>query len=177
LHACLVTWAPTMAVLHNDAKNLRLVLTLADRERLPVVPGQPPPAPEGLRVLGTTAVEFFDRRDKEFWPFLRLPVLYLAGADGRSLVESVRDLCASKRPGFAFRTGAHDEMALQMTRQEGGGFVVEVGIDLASYLYETSGLQGENGRELALFRFTTSTSELVIFADQVKQELAGLPPV
>jgi hypothetical protein len=164
-----------MAVLHNDAKTLRFVLELVDRETLPVVPGQPPPAVESLRVLGSSGVEYMDRRDQAYWPFLRVPVLYLAGGDASTLVGAIRSLCALERPGFGFRTGAQDELALQVARQEGGGFVVEVGIDLAVYLFETSGLQGDPGRELALFRFTTSTSELVIFADQIKRELAELP--
>lgn len=165
-----------MALLHNDAKNLRFFLSLVDREVLPIIPGQPPVPANAARILGTTGVEYLDRRDTEFWPLLRLPVLYLGGTDGADLVSSVRDLCALKVPGFAFRTGSHDDLVLQLARQEGGGFVVEAGIDLASYLFETSGLQGEPGRELALFRFTTSTSELVIFADQIKGELAALPP-
>jgi len=101
-------------------------------------------------------------------------VIYLAGGDGPVLVESVRDVCALKRPGFAFRTGAQDELALQLAKQDGGGYVIEVGIDLAAYLHETSGLQGDPGRELALFRFTTGITELVLFADQVKTELAAL---
>jgi hypothetical protein len=163
-----------MAFLHNDAKNLRFALSLVDRETLPHVPGQPAAPPEALRVLGTAAVEYLDRRDKSFWPFLQLPVIYLAGGDVPALVESVRDVCALRRPGFAFRTGAQDELALQLTKQDGGGYVIEVGIDLAAYLHETSGLQGDPGRELALFRFTTGITELVLFADQVKTELAAL---
>ena len=166
-----------MAVLHNDAKNLRLFVELVDREVPPLVPGQPPVPAELIRVLGTTGVEFYDRRDKSFWPFIRLPVIYFGGKDGPELISSIRDLCSMKVEGFAFRTGTQGELALQVGRQQGGGFIVEVGIDLATYLLETSGLQGEPGRELALFRFTTSTSELVIFADQVKQELDKLPPI
>jgi len=166
-----------MAGLHNDARNLRLFIELVDREMPPLVPGQPPPAAESVRVLGTGGVEFFDRRDKSFWPFIRLPVSYFGGKDAPELVESIRDLCALKREGFAFRTGAQDELTFQIGRQQGGGFVVEVGIDLAPYLFETSGLQGEPGRELSLYRFNTSTAELVRFADQVKQELDKLPPL
>lgn len=166
-----------MAVLHNDARTLRLFLELVDREVLPVVPGQPRPAPETARVLGTAGVEFYDRRDQSFWPFIRLPVVYFAGPDGHHLIHSIRDVCSLKAPGFAFRAGVQDELVLQLARQEGGGFLVEVGIDLASYLLETTGKQGEPGRELAMFRFSTSTSELVVFADQVKQELERLPPL
>jgi hypothetical protein len=166
-----------MAVLHNDAKNLRLFVELVDREVPPLVPGQPPVPAEMIRVLGTAGVEFYDRRDKSFWPFIRLPVIYFGGKDGPELVSSIRELCSMKVQGFVFRTGTQGDLALQVGRQQGGGFVVEVGIDLATYLLETSGLQGEPGRELALFRFTTSTSELVIFADQVKQELDKLPPI
>ncbi len=166
-----------MAVLHNDAKNLRLFLELVDREVPPVVPGQPAPPAESVRVLATAGVEFFDWRDKTFWPFIRLPVLYLAGGDGHALIHSLKDLCSLKSPGFVFRTGNQSELAVQIARQEGGGFIVEVGIDLSTYLYETSGLQGEPGRELAMFRFGVGTSDLVVFADQVKQELEKLPPI
>jgi hypothetical protein len=165
-----------MAVLHNEAKNLRLFIELVDREVLPVIPGQPRPPLEAARVLGTAGVEFYDRRDKSFWPFIRLPVLYLAGGEGHALIHSIRDLCALKTPGFALRTGTTEELAVQVGRVEGGKFLVEVGVDLASYLLETSGLQGEPGRELAMFRFQTTTAELVVFADQVKQELEKLPP-
>lgn len=165
-----------MAVLHNDARNLRLLLELVDREVPPAVPGQPPPPVEALRVIGTAGVEFYDRRDRSFWPFLRLPVLHLGGGDGPELVRMLRELCSLKVPGFAFRTGELGELALQVGRQEGGGLVVEVGIDLAAYLRETSGMVGEPGRELSLFRFTTGTAELVVFADQLRQELDRLPP-
>src|SRR5690349_19931381 len=125
-----------MAVLHNDAKNLRLFLELVDREVPAVVPGQPPVPAEQIRVLGTTGVEFYDRRDRSFWPFLRLPVIYFAGTDGPELVSSLRDLCSGKIPGFAFRAGAQGELSVQLGREE-KGFLVEVGIDLAPYLQET----------------------------------------
>ena len=115
-----------MAVLHNDAKNLRLFIELVDREVPPVVPGQPPPAADQVRVLGTGGVEFYDRRDKSFWPFIRLPVVYFGGRDGPALVESIRDLCAGGKEGFAFRTGAQEELTFQIGRQQGGGYVVEV---------------------------------------------------
>ena len=166
-----------MAVLHNDAKNLRLFLELVDREVPPVVPGQPAPSAESVRVLGTAGVEFYDRRDKSFWPFLRLPVLYLSGGDGHALVHSLKEVCSLKKPGFAFQTGTQNDIAVRIGRQDGGGFSVEVGIDLATYLLETSGNAGEPGRELALFRFATHTAELVRFADQLKQELENLPPL
>ncbi|MFZ5471181.1 MAG: hypothetical protein ACOZIN_17300 [Myxococcota bacterium] len=173
-----------MAVLHNDAKNLRLFVELVDREVPAVVPGQPAPAASQVRVLGTAGVEFFDRRDQSFWPFIRLPVVYFGGDDGPSLVRSLRDVCSLKTPGFVFRSGAQDELAVHVSplplgegKGEGRGFLIEVGIDLAAYLFETSGLSGEPGRELALFRFSASTAELVRFADQLKQELQQLPPL
>jgi hypothetical protein len=166
-----------MAVLHNDAKNLRLFLELVDREVPPVVPGQPPMPAEAIRVLGTAGVEFFDRRDKAFWPFIRLPVVYFAGGDGHALIHSLKDVCSLKVPGFVLRSGNQGELAIQIARQEKGAFLVEVGIDLSSYLLETSGLQGEPGRELAMFRFVSHTAELVTFADQVKQEIEKLPPL
>jgi hypothetical protein len=166
-----------MAVLHNLAKNLRLSVELVDREVPVVIPGQPPPPADLLRVLGSAGLEFFDRRDQSFWPFIRLPVVYYGGTDAPALVNSIREVCSLRIPGFAFRTGTQGDLALQVGRQNGGTFVVEVGIDLATYLVETSGIQGEPGHELAMFRFNTNTAELVIFADQLKQELERLPPV
>jgi len=166
-----------MAVLHNEPRTLRLALELVDREVPPIVPGAPPVPREAVRVLGSAGVEFLDRRDQGFWPILRLPVVYLGGEDAPSLVRSIRDLCSLKSDGFSFRTGAQKEFGFQIGRQKGGGFIVEVGIDLSAFLFETAGVLGEPGRELALFRFTTSTSELVVFADQVKQELERLPPL
>ncbi len=166
-----------MAVLHNESKNLRLFIELVDREVPPVVPGQPPPTAESVRVLGTCGVEFFDRRDNGFWPFIRLPVIYFGGRDGGELVNSLRDLTSLKSPGFAFRTGNQSELAIQIGRAEKKGFLVEVGIDLAPYLLETSGRQGEPGNELAMFRFATQMAEVVVFADQLKQELEKLPPL
>lgn len=166
-----------MAVLHNSAKSLRFSLELVDREVPPVVPGQPPLPAEAIRVLGSVGMEYYDRRDASFWPFLRLPVIYYGGNDAAELVASIRDLCSLKVPGFAFRTGTTQDVAVQIGRQEDGGFIVEVGIDLASYLLETTGTQGDPGRELAMFRFITTTSELVKFADQIKQEIERLPPI
>lgn len=164
-----------MAVLPNETKNLRFFLDLVDREVLPLIPGRPPPSSDDARLLGTTGVEFFDRRDQAFWPFIRLPVIYLNGTDGTALVSSIRDLCAMKTPGFVFRAGVQGELALQLARHA-KGFIIEVGLDLAAYLLETSGVQGEIGRELALFRFHTTTAELVKFADSLKQDLEKLPP-
>ncbi len=166
-----------MAVLHNDAKTLRFSFELVDREVPPVVPGQLALPPEAIRVLGSAGVEFYDRRDASFWPFIRLPVVYYGGGDPAELVGSIRDLCSLKVSGFAFRTGTTQDVALQIGRQEGGGFLVEVGIDLATYLLETTGAQGDPGRELAMFRFVTNTTELVKFADQINQEVERLPPI
>src|SRR5512143_3266997 len=68
-----------MALLPNDAGSLRLAISIVDREAavrggLPAFEGVP-----GGRLLATAAVEHFDRRDRERWPFVRLPALSLAG--------------------------------------------------------------------------------------------------
>ena len=165
-----------MAVLHNDGKNLRFFLELVDREVFPIVPGQPRPPPDAARVLGTVGVEFYDRRDASFWPFIRLPVIYIGGTDGEELVASIRKLCSLQTAGVSYRGGAQGELALQIGRQGDGALLVEVGMDLASYLLETSGRVSEPGKELALFRYHTTTAEVVVFADQIKQELERLPP-
>src|SRR5215469_1577804 len=109
-----------MAVLHNEGKNLRFFLELVDREVLPLIPGQPKPPADSARLLGTAGVAFYDRRDRSFWPFIRLPVIYFGGSDGEELIRSIRQVCSLQSSGFAFRAGAQGELALQIGRQENG---------------------------------------------------------
>jgi hypothetical protein len=164
-----------MAVLHNESRTLRLAVELVDREVPPVIPGQPPVGGDAIRVLGSAGMEFYDRRDSSYWPIIRLPVVYYEGTDPAQLVGSIRDLCSLKIPGFAFRTGSSQELAIQVGGQD-GRWIVEVGLDLATFVLETAGTPGEAGRELAMFRFVTTTAELVRFADELKQEIGRLPP-
>lgn len=154
-----------MAVLHNEARTLRLSLLLADRATF---------GPS--RVLASAGVECFDRRDGEFWPLVRLPVVYFGPADLPAVVESIRTLCAHESPGFGLRSEGDGDLALQLSRQE-GALTVEAGFDLARVLAETAGRPGVPGSELALFRFQTATAELVQFADQLRRELEELRPV
>ncbi|MHB8874559.1 MAG: hypothetical protein ACYC8T_12800 [Myxococcaceae bacterium] len=154
-----------MAVLHNEALTLRLAVQLADREALS--PG---------RVIASVGVECLDRRDDEFWPLVRLPVVYFAAGDLPLLVGSIRRLCALEIPGVGLRSDGQGDLVLQLARQEGGGVVVEAGFDLAPVLAETAGRPGEPGRELVLFRFQTTTGGLVQFADAIRSELDGLRP-
>jgi len=87
-----------MAVLPNDAGSMRLAVGLVDREA-PVGGGLPALAgvPSG-RILCTAAVEHFDRRDREWWPFVRLPALHLGGQAAHALVEGARQLLAGSSP-------------------------------------------------------------------------------
>src|SRR5215208_1953599 len=112
---------------------MRLALVLVQRESLRAQPGQPPPA---ARVLATAALEWLDARDGEWWPFVTLPPLWLD-------------------PGAAGAVG------LQLGAVEGGGLVVEVGLDLGRYLADVSGLQPRAGGEAALFRFPLQAEDLV----------------
>ena len=147
-----------MPALHNPNRTLRFCLDVADfssREH---------------SFVCTAAVEFFDRRDDGFWPFLRLPVLSVTRDDALGLVEAIRGVCSRARPGFSLRTGALNELSLQLGR-EGEAFAVEVGVDLAPYLLETSGIRSQMGTELSLFRFGTTLTELVVFADAIASSL------
>lgn len=147
-----------MPAIANPTRTLRFSLELADFS-----------AQDGAFVC-TAAVEFYDRRDNEFWPMVRLPVLKMAQPDGHALVSAARDVCSQKRPGFSLRTGATEELQLQIGRDE-NGVSVEVGVDLSAYLREVSGRLAERGRELALFRFTAELSELVVFGKAVEDRV------
>lgn len=136
-----------MSALTNDAATLRFTLT---------------PAGDGL---ASAAIEFFDARDKSFWPLVQLPVLHLHTAQIRDLARMTPPLLEGKTDSFAWRGGHGEEIALSVARSaEEGRWVVEVGIDLSAYLRETAHLFIGPKRELALFRFHTTAVSLQEFS-------------
>ncbi len=163
-----------MAALSNDAGSLRLALTLVDREArvrggLPVFQGV-----AAGRLLGTAAVEHFDRRDREWWPFVRLPALYLPGEAVGALVEGAREVLSGGAPGFAWQPGTGVPLAIQLGATEGPpGILVEVGLDLGPWLADMVG--GQAGGEACLFRFAATRAELVRFADALAGEAREVP--
>lgn len=150
-----------MPAIHNPNRTLRFSLELADI------------AAQDRAFICTAAVEYLDKRDQEFWPTLRLPVLRVPAEDAHALTQALRDVCSQARPGFCFRTGAREELQLALSRQ-GGAVAVEVGVDLCVYLLETAGVPSPPGRELALFRFEAPLAEVVVFADAVAARVAEL---
>ena len=163
-----------MATLSNDAGSVRLALALVDREAR--VPGGLPVF-QGVaagRLLGTAAVEHFDRRDREWWPFVRLPALYLPGEAVGSLVAGAREVLAGGAPGFAWQPGTGVPLAIQLGATEGPpGILVEVGLDLGPWLADVAG--GRAGSEACLFRFAATRAELVRFADALAGEAREVP--
>lgn len=155
-----------MALLPNDAGSMRLAVTLVDREA-PVRGGQPTfQGVPGGRFLGSAAVEHFDRRDGEWWPFVRLPALYLSAEAPEALVSGIREVLAGGAPGFAWQPGA---LGLQISSAEGTpGALVEVGLDLGPWLADMVG--GPPGSEACLFRFAATRADLVRFADALAAE-------
>jgi hypothetical protein len=140
-----------MSALTNDAATLRFTLT---------------PAGDAL---ASAAIEFFDARDKSFWPLVQLPVLHLHTEAITALARMIAPLLEGKTDSFAWRGGHGEELALSVARgPEEGRWIVEVGIDLSAYLRETAHLFIAPKRELALFRFHTTAGRLQEFS-------AGLP--
>ncbi len=165
-----------MAYLSNQSRTLRWKLQLADKEILPPA-GQKDPPPSGTgRILATTSLDFFDRRDKDYWPLYRQPVLWISIEDGRNLVDQVSSLIRGEVASFAFQPAGAPEIGWGFARGEDGGYTVELGFDLHAMLAHVSGAPGESGRDLALFRFATTQAELVAFADQLRTELRELLP-
>lgn len=161
-----------MAVLPNDAGSMRLAISLVDREaRVPS--GQPAFAgvPSG-RLLCSAAVEHFDRRDKEWWPFVRLPALYVPPEAFEALGAGARELLAGGAPGFAWQAGEGGPLALQLSESQ-GAVLVEVAIDLGRWLAEM--VPGPPGSEACLFRYATTRADLVRFADALAAEAREVP--
>jgi hypothetical protein len=162
-----------MAALQNDAGSMRLAVALVDREG-PQRGGLPLADLPSGRFLCTAAVEHFDRRDREWWPFVRLPALYLAPGAVDALVEGARELLQGAAPGFAWSPGPGVPIALQLGAAEGTpGVLVEVGIDLGPWLAEM--VDGSPGSEACLFRFAATRADLVRFADALAAEARAVP--
>lgn len=157
-----------MAALQNDAGSMRLAVSLVHREAPPRGALPLSDAPSG-RFLCTAAVEHFDRRDREWWPFVSLPALYLPPAALDALVEGARQLLQGAAPGFSWQPGEGVPIALQLGASDAApGVLVEVGIDLGPWLAEM--VAGPPGGEACLFRFAASRAELVRFADALIAE-------
>ena len=137
-----------MSALTNDAATLRFTLT---------------PASDAL---ASAAIEFFDARDKSFWPLVQLPVLHVSAEAIGALCRMTAPLLEGKTDSFAWRGGHGEELALSVARspEEESRWVVEVGIDLSAYLRETARLFIAPKRELALFRFHTTAAQLAQFS-------------
>lgn len=196
-----------MALLSNSRNSLRFSLELAtfespgfqSRSAAQACEVEPPPRgklglpilgagpKEPSRLLAAVSMDFFDRRDTEFWPFVRQAVLWLGPRDAHELVEAVSRLVRDEVPGFTFRS-AGAELALQVGRSSAPAapeaglaqslYAVEVGLDLAAVLNEAAGTGNEPGDALSLFRFATGRPQLVAFGQGLRDELAVLagPP-
>ncbi len=217
--ACYIHAQP-MALLSNSRNSLRFSLELATFESAPMLTrqqateadqqepkteaprsklGLPILGPQALpqRLLASVSMDFFDKKDSEFWPFVRQAVLWLGPRDAHDLVEGVSRLVRDEVPGFAYRSSASDpmlrpsasarrpaepafsELALQIGKVQEPNlaqtlYAVEVGLDLATVLNEAAGTGNEPGEALSLFRFSTGRPQVVAFGQGLRDELAML---
>lgn len=151
-----------MADLVNDSGVIRLRVDPVSRE-------------DGGRVLASTALEYRDARDGEWWPVVRLPVVHLVPGGAESLVAALQDLMQGVIPGFAWQSG-DGALGLQIGVPEGQGelLVAEVGMDLALFLAESAGAPRREGAEAALFRWPVTRGAAVAFADALRRESEAL---
>jgi hypothetical protein len=149
------------------------------RVALPIVSGA---RPGPSRVLATAGVEYLDRGDHEFWPYVRYGVLWLGPGDAEGLIEGVSRLIRDEVPGFVFRSSGSAELGLQVSKLPSSAgapaaqdaYGVEVGLDLAPLLNESAGGPHDPGEALSLFRYTTARPQLVAFGQTLKEELQAL---
>ncbi|MHB8417810.1 MAG: hypothetical protein ACYDCL_07025 [Myxococcales bacterium] len=177
-----------MAVLANLRSSLRFSIELAALESGLAPPREGAPPRAGLpivpersaapRLLAAVSMDFFDQRDREFWPFVRQAVLWLGPGDADELVRGLTELLRDEVRGFAFRSGG-GELGLQIGKVEGAtlaatAYAVEVGLDLAAVLDEAAGSGHEAGEALSLFRFATGRPQLVAFGQALRDDLIAL---
>jgi len=92
-----------MAELRNDSGALRFTVELVSRENPPrSLPG-PGAAGGDASILATAGLEYLDRRDGEWWPFVRLPVLHLPLPAVEGLASQLAELLRGATSGFAWR--------------------------------------------------------------------------
>lgn len=156
-----------MATLASDSGAMRLTLRIL---AAPPAPGPLPVAGAGP-ALAVAAVEHLDRRDREWWPFVRLPAIHLAPEAGEGLVAALREHLSGASPGFAWQSSERGPLALQLGPAPGAGSLVEVAVDLGPWLADVAAVAP--GSEACLFRFATGRAELVRFADGLSEELRG----
>lgn len=140
---------------------MRLLVDLVTRER------------DTGRVVSTTALEWLDRRDGDWWPFVRLPVVHLQPGADEALIGGLRDLLQGASPGFSWAAGEGAALALQVGATDRGA-IVEVGIDLGVFLAESAGVATPRGDELALFRFSAARADLVRFAGEIEAQVKSV---
>lgn len=151
-----------MPHLLSESGAMRLLIDMVTRDR------------DSGRVVATAAVEWLDRRDGEWWPFVRLPVVYLQAGAAEALLGGLRDVLQGVAPGFSWVAAEGAALALQVGAAESGAGVVEVGIDLGAFLAESAGARVPGGDELALFRFAAPRADLVRFAGEVEEQVKSV---
>ena len=159
-----------MAELRNDSGALRFTIELVSRVAAPESSGG---APDGASLLASTGLEYLDRRDGEWWPFVRLPVLHLPTRSVARLAADLADLLRGASAGFAWRPADDSPAGLQIGRSPGGA-IAEVGLDLGAFLAELAGAPHRLETELALFRFRCAQADLVRFAEALTRELEAI---
>ncbi len=163
-----------MAELRNDSGALRFAVDLVAREAsAEILPAAETSHPGHGSILASAGLEYLDRRDGEWWPLVRIPVLHIPAHAAERLASQVADFLRGGVTGFAWRPGDDAAAGLQVGAAPGGA-VVEVGLDLGAFLAESAGVPRRLDAELALFRFRATQGDLVRFSDALVRELEAL---
>lgn len=177
-----------MAVLLNQASNLRLRLDLSARLSDGVL------APAALQM--SVAVERYAHAEKGsrehgFAPIVTVARATLLDLDLINFLQALEELLARELPASVSDPyaqpapqGPVPEAALEASvdpaiglRISGGpaAYQVEVGIDLLNLLETVGGLAGERGADLSLFRFAANARAVAAFCSALIAELQRFP--
>ena len=160
-----------MAVLLNQASNLRLRLDLSARSSDGVH------SPAALRA--EVAVERYRHRpttgEHSFASLLRLQEVTLLDLDLIQFLEQMESLLEAGQPGgAALESTAGAALALRLS---GGpeAYQIEAGFDLRSLLQPVGGQSGGPGSDVALFRFFANGRAVVAFCAALLEEFGRFP--
>jgi hypothetical protein len=161
-----------MAVLLNQASNLRLRLELA--RRLSDGVDRPATLEIAAAVERYKHVASGERGEHRYVPLVAFAGKPLFDMDLMTFLESAEALLSGQAEGAALEATTEPSIGVRLS---GGpdAFLVEIGIDLVTLLEPIGGLGGEPGENLALFRFAANQRAVASFVAQLIDELGRFP--
>ncbi len=161
---------PGMAVLQNQASNLRVRIELLER----LSDGTRSPAALAMEVV----VERYQPEGHKFEPLLSVPKATLLDMDLIQFLQALEELLDGRGrgdpPSAALEASVDPAIGLRLV---GGpeAYLVELGVDLLNVLRPVAGMSSERGSDLVLYRFAANQRAALAFCAGLLAEFEKFP--